>query len=458
MPTVSSHSSKFTSATVTSLHDNDSDGSRSLAGYAAANDISMSSPTSYSANDTNANCTPLLDADDDDSRSLAGHAAADDTSGPKSPLHADKAQMAYETDLLNMSSASSTGETAGPASSALSASSAVHNEPLRRGQRTSRFGQLDYTNGLDVLGFVDEQPNADELIQDGWHSRRITSGTKTELASKAYKPGGNDAKFACIEGSYIPRGANGKFKCPLCIRKYKLGKVLEDHYKMHTSACLTLGREAYRGPKSHTDKTKKSPFSSIACGSVGLIYSTLLEDVLVQTASEFTENDDGDARFQCPVPACGKVLRAQATLAVLWNHCNDAAHQHALYEEDHFRCEMGCEKGFCDALARLCHYADFHYRRPSWMLLHCHEPGYGQRAQKIENSCNPYDARFGKHWHSTHARDAYSDPTMAAKDEEREIGFHDHYATPFHQLGGDASKTINAGLHCKDHDKVTLKA
>ncbi|KAH0152438.1 hypothetical protein KCU67_g9847, partial [Aureobasidium melanogenum] len=307
---------------MTSLHDNDSDGSRSLAGYAAANDISMSSPTSYSANDTHANCTPLLDDDDDDSRSLAGHTAADDTSGPNSPLHTDNAQMAYETDLLNMSPASSTGETA---SSASSASSAVHDEQLRRDQK--KRGSDTLTNGLDVLEFIDEQPNADELIQDGWHSRQITSGTKTELAPKAYKPSGNDAKFACIEGSYIPRGSNGKFKCPLCIKKYKLGKVLEDHYKMHTSACLTLGREAYRGSKSHTDKTKKSPFSSIACGSVGLIYSTLLEEVLVQTASEFTENDDDDARFQCPVPACGKVLRAQATLAVLWNHCNDAAHQ-----------------------------------------------------------------------------------------------------------------------------------
>ncbi|KAG9727550.1 hypothetical protein KCU73_g12596, partial [Aureobasidium melanogenum] len=137
---------------------------------------------------------------------------------------------------------------------------------------------------------------------------------------------------------------------------------------MHTSSCLDSGRAANRRSKADIDKTKKSPSSSLVYGSVGPIYSTNLDEILPRTASEFTEDGDEDARFQCP------------------------------------------------------------------MLLYCHEPGYGQRAQKTENSCNPYDARFGKHWHSTHARDAYSDPTMAAKDDVREIGFHDHYATPFYQL------------------------
>ncbi|KAH0389061.1 PLP-dependent transferase, partial [Aureobasidium melanogenum] len=116
--------------------------------------------------------------------------------------------------------------------------------------------------------------------------------------------------------------------------KYKLGKVLEDHYKMHTSSCLDSGRAANRRSKADIDKTKKSPSSSLVYGSAGPIYSTNLEEILPRTASEFTEDGDEDARFQCPT-----------------------------------------------------------------------------------TDCNPYDARFGKHWHSTHARDAYSDPTMAAKDD-----------------------------------------
>ncbi|KAG9529427.1 hypothetical protein KCU93_g3433, partial [Aureobasidium melanogenum] len=397
MPTVSSHSSKFTSATATSVHDNDSDGSRSF----------------------------------------AGHTAADDTSGSNSPLHTDNAQMACETDLLNMSPASSTGETASSASSVSSASSAVHDEQSRRGQKKRGSDTLDYTNGLDVLGFIDEQPNADELTQDIWHSRQITSGTKAELAPKAYKPSGNDAKFARIEKSYIPRGADGKFK--------------------YTSSCLDSGRAANRRSKADIDKTKKSPSSSLVYGSVGPIYSTNLEELLPQTASEFTEDDNEDARYQCPVPTCGKVFAAQDTLAALWKHCNDAAHQHALYEEGHLRCKMGCGKGFCNMLARLCHHADFHYRRPTQMLVYCHEPGYQRLVQMNENSRNSFDTRTIGQCQFSHARDVYFDPTITIRDGAGETGPHYQYGMPSGQLDGNANKTMHALLHSTHSDKVISK-
>ena len=101
------------------------------------------------------------------------------------------------------------------------------------------------------------------------------------------------------------------------------------------------------------DKRDRFPFTILIAGRLGSIYSILLEERLGQTASKFTADNHEGAPFQCPVPPYLKRFNANATLTHLWEHCADIVHEHALYEEDHVRCEMGYEKDFADTLARL---------------------------------------------------------------------------------------------------------
>ncbi|KAH0143144.1 hypothetical protein KCU67_g13706, partial [Aureobasidium melanogenum] len=275
----------------------------SSSGSKVTSSSSSKTTRANAANDTHANCTPLLDDDDDDSRSLAG-------------------QMAYETDLLNMSPASSTGETAGPApsaSSVLSASSAVHDEPLRKRQRTSRFGQLDYKDAHNTSGSEYEQANDSD-------SETTDITDKPDIADESDiipSPPPDEAAFPSLHH----KQGKGKHECPLCHEEFPSAESLEYHLENSTESYKNVTRAILKRATASIDKDLESAAATRLGAAIGKHYGPPLREILSRTASEFAENDDDDARFQCPVPACGKVLRAQATLAVLWNHCNDAAHQ-----------------------------------------------------------------------------------------------------------------------------------
>lgn len=121
----------------------------------------------------------------------------------------------------------------------------------------------------------------------------------------------------------------------------------------------------------------------------GKAYGRPIKTTISKTATQFTTDDDEDARFKCPVPACAKTFNAHETLAYLWEHCSDPAHQHALYEDNRLRCEFGCHKGFSDTLARLYHYSNFECGVQLSSLQQCPHPNCGWRPLSAENKRNP---------------------------------------------------------------------
>lgn len=130
------------------------------------------------------------------------------------------------------------------------------------------------------------------------------------------------------------KAANRKYHRHLCKKKYVRPARLEAHMLVHTTGSAR--------PALPDSKPTNAAALKLNAASSSKMFSSHLRTVIEKTATEFTDESDTGARFQCPVPACSHVFDPDATLADVWNHCDDSAHEHALYEEDHLRCEMGC--------------------------------------------------------------------------------------------------------------------
>lgn len=63
------------------------------------------------------------------------------------------------------------------------------------------------------------------------------------------------------------------------------------------------------------------------------------------------------ARFRCPLVNCNIIMPETTTLEQLWEHASDKQHLLGLYNQDRYRCELGCKESFTDTLGRVYHYA-----------------------------------------------------------------------------------------------------
>ncbi|KAG9521372.1 hypothetical protein KCV07_g3724, partial [Aureobasidium melanogenum] len=63
------------------------------------------------------------------------------------------------------------------------------------------------------------------------------------------------------------------------------------------------------------------------------------------------------ARFRCPLVNCKIIMPETTTHEQLWEHASNKQHLLSLYNQDRYRCELGCKESFTDTLGRVYHYA-----------------------------------------------------------------------------------------------------
>lgn len=96
-------------------------------------------------------------------------------------------------------------------------------------------------------------------------------------------------------------------------------------------------------------------------------------ELLSKTAGDLIAGDQV-ATFVCPLKSCAMELPEFDMLTSLWSHCGTEDHAEALYAQDHYRCEMGCELGFADTGHRLDHYANAKCYDGELSITQCPEP------------------------------------------------------------------------------------
>ncbi|KAG9737793.1 hypothetical protein KCU73_g9902, partial [Aureobasidium melanogenum] len=339
---------------------------------------------------------------------FSGKKVGCDVSNSHTPVHhshsKSESQDLYEADLLNGSPTSTLG------GSAYSVSP-VNDQPLSKRPRTTRFGKLDYADAPDLSESDYEEANASDSDSDTMPDAQLDSESDV---SNAAIPESYPASLTDLL-QMRNRRLKPKIKCSFCDRVFTTCHALQEHLVMIDAIQIF--------PLVHVWILCSADWHLLQRTSY---HSQLLLQVV----------------WNASVPTCAEVFDADATLANLWSHCADDAYEHALYEEGYHRCEMECERGFTDTLARLCHYSKFDFSVKFRDLQHCPKPHCGWRLRSGENKRNPLDTRIHTHWRNFHAEAAYEDPKIFAKDEVCQLSFRDYYSMLYHQFGSDADNKV----------------
>ncbi|KAH0367291.1 hypothetical protein KCU65_g4720, partial [Aureobasidium melanogenum] len=104
------------------------------------------------------------------------------------------------------------------------------------------------------------------------------------------------------------------------------------------------------------------------------------------------------------------------TLKQFWEHASDKQHLLDLYNQDRYRCELGCKEDFTDALGRVYHYA----------MQKCRIDELEDYRYTTEGRAGPFDndpSTRLMHYHKTDAPSAYNMNDAEFIDEACKLGF-----------------------------------
>jgi hypothetical protein len=139
------------------------------------------------------------------------------------------------------------------------------------------------------------------------------------------------------------------------------------------------------------------------------------------------------ARFRCSLVNCKIIMPETTTLEQLWEHASDKQHLLGLYNQDRYRCELGCKESFTDTLGRVYHYAMQKCRIDMLEDYQCTTKGC---AGPFDN--DPTTRLI--HYFKNHAPAAYHTKGIKFIDEACELGFESRSLLHYHLWGGTGLK------------------
>ncbi|KAH0400002.1 hypothetical protein KCU89_g5632, partial [Aureobasidium melanogenum] len=142
------------------------------------------------------------------------------------------------------------------------------------------------------------------------------------------------------------------------------------------------------------------------------------------------------ARFRCPLVNCKIIMPETTTLEQLWEHASDKQHLLGLYNQDRYRCELGCKESFTDTLGRVYHYAMQKCRIDMLEDYQCTTKGC---AGPFDN--DPTTRLI--HYFKNHAPAAYHTKGIKFIDEACELGFESRSLLHYHLWGGTGLKEFS---------------